>query len=143
MTLPLDASHIVLHVSIPGPPHAQKRHRWARGRIYDPSSEEKKEFLWQLKAACPRLKPEMGSRIGVRIFAWTKRDSEDADNYLKFYMDAMSPPKTKRKNGLVPVDLSKGFTAWGNDNQVDEAYVRVHRGALELKVEIMVYVIPL
>ena len=142
---PLEPPRILLHVIIPGQPHAQQRHRWSRGRIYDPSSEDKEAFQWQLKAACPTLKPELHARLGIRLIVWTAKHStqEDNDNFLKFYQDALSPPKSKhkRKKG-ESIDLSKYFAAWGNDNQVDESYVRVRRGAANPKVEILVYEIP-
>jgi Holliday junction resolvase RusA-like endonuclease len=138
---------ILLHVIIPGQPHVQQRHRWGRGRIYDPSSDDKISFQWQLRAACPTLKPELEARIGVRLTVWTSKrsqlekqiENEDADNFLKFYMDAMSPPKTKHKQR--PVDVSRAFAVWGNDNQVDEVHARIWRGATEPRVEILVYVL--
>jgi len=155
---PLEPPRILLHVTIPGQPHVQQRARvsgtiWSKKgkrfvpRFYDPNSEEKKTFQWQLKAACPTLKPELHARIGIRLDIWTAKHNaakEDCDNFLKFVMDALSPPKPKRKRkkGEPPIDLSKYFAAWGNDNQVDEAYVRIWRGALNPKVEIFVYELP-
>jgi Holliday junction resolvase RusA-like endonuclease len=138
----------LLHVIIPGPPHTQERHRWGRGRIYDPSSKDKQTFQWQLAAAVPHLKPEMTARIGVLLTIWSAKVSkagsvvkdEDADNFLKFYMDAMSPPKIKRKH-RDKIDQSQCFAVWGNDCQVDEARVRVYRGCSEPQVEILVYAI--
>src|SRR5205823_5987895 len=111
-------------------------------RFYDPNSEVKEAFQWQLKAACPTLKPELHARLGIRLIVWTAKNNganEDNDNFLKYYQDALSPaiPKRKRKKGEEPIDLSKAFAVWGNDNQVDESYVRVWRGATDPKVEIL------
>jgi len=150
---PLEPPRILLHVIIPGQPHAQERARTSGfirtktgkfiPRFYDPNSDEKETFRWQLKAACPTLKPDLHARLGIRLTVWTglrTAPDEDCDNFLKHYMDSMSPPKQpKRKKGRPAVDLSKSFAVWGNDNQVDEAYVRIRRGAANPKVEILVY----
>lgn len=148
----------LLHVSIPGPPHAQQRHRQGGLRVgksgrmvprtYDPSFEEKKAFRNELRACYPRLIPNLDGRLGIRLLVWTASDDEDGDNYLKFYMDALGPQKLPtRPKGISKQSwqierrrlLSSAYAVWGNDNQVDEIYVRVHRGALEQRVEILVY----
>jgi Holliday junction resolvase RusA-like endonuclease len=142
---PLEPPQILLNVIIPGEPNCQQRHRWGRGRIYDPSEGDKKIFHGQLQAACPKLKPNLTARIGVRLKVWTtgkRKTQEDVDNFLKFYMDSMSPPKLPRARKGHPWDLSRFFAVWGNDNQVDEVYVRVWRVTLQPKVEILVYVLP-
>jgi len=132
----------LLHVIIIGPPCAQQRHRWARGRIYDPSDGDKKVFLQKLRAACPRLKPEMHGRIAVFIEVWTKSWKADADNFGKFYMDALSPKKMSGiKDHRRQIDYSQAFAAWGNDNQIDDVRVHCNRGAVEEKVEIKAWVI--
>ena len=134
-------TRILLNVAIPGEPCAQKRHRWARGRIFDPSFDDKKDFLWQLKAACPSLKPDLQARIGVRLKVWTSSWKIDADNFLKFYMDALSPwkSKEKRKKAQIAIQTAQAFAIWGNDNQVDDVQVTVHRGGIEPRIEILVY----
>src|SRR5271168_22214 len=82
---------VLLHVEIPGHPHTWERVGWSRGRSYDPNSEAKSRFLWQLKAACPGLRPDLVSRIGVKLEIWTAKTdawNEDIDNFTKFYLDA-------------------------------------------------------
>lgn len=140
---PLEPPRILLHVLIPGQPHCQQRHRWGRGRIYDPSEEDKKIFRGQLQAAVPRLKPDLHARMGIRLTVWTAKtgDSrEDNDNFLKFYMDALSPPQLPRRpKGAPPWDMTRFFAVWANDTQVDETYVRIWRGSIQPRIEILVY----
>jgi hypothetical protein len=129
---------VVLHVIIPGKPYAQKRHRWGRGRVYDPSAPDKEAFLWELKAACPKLRPDLHSRIGVFLKVRTDSWVEDSDNYLKFYLDAMSPTRRKKRSKKRP-DYSQAFAPWGNDNQVDDARIQCIRGVIDQSVEILVW----
>ena len=128
---------ILLNVMIPGPPYAQQRHRWGKGRVYDPSAKDKESFMWQVKAACPMLKPHLTARISVDLIIWTASWTEDADNYLKFYMDALSPAKSKKKH-RIKIDQSNAFAAWANDRQVDKINLDVVRGSLNEGVRILV-----
>jgi Holliday junction resolvase RusA-like endonuclease len=129
---------ILLNVVIPGKPYSQQRHRWGNGRVYDPSSRDKASFMWELKAACPMLKPDLTARIAVRLTIYTSSWTEDADNYLKFYMDAISAPKSRSRH-KIKLDHSKSFCAWENDNQVDEVNLKVYRGCQNERVEIFIY----
>lgn len=151
-----------LHVNIPGQPQVLERARaggvvWSAKskryvpRFYDPNTDDKQNFQRLLQAACPRLKPELTARMGIKLTVWTGKigaANEDADNFLKFYMDALSPPKLPKGRKDEPkIDrrlrvikfLTDSFAVWGNDNQVDEVYVRVWRGALQPRVQILVY----
>ena len=139
----LEPPRVLLHVIIPGEPHTWQRVGWSRGRSYDPNSENKQAFQWHLRAACPTLKPDCINRLGLRLIVWTgKMDAwnQDADNFLKAYMDFLSPtapPRRHKHKMQIPVENQ--FAVWGNDRQVDEAYVRVHRGSATPKIEILVY----
>lgn len=138
----------ILHIRVPGEPHSQQRHRQGgffrtkSGKIvprnYDPDSENKNIFRWQVKAASPMLKPSE-ARLGIFITVWStkkrvqKRDpvtkrptgkfafQADWDNFAKFFCDAL-----------------KGM-AWIDDEQIDDGRVLVHREAAEGAVEILVW----
>jgi len=130
MGAPLCRARILLNVSIPGEPKAQARHRWGRGRVYDPCSSDKDKFMWQLRAAVPALVPDVSSRIGIRVIVRTASKATDGDNYLKFYMDALSPRRARQR---VPKKMraqltAAAFAVWGNDNQIDVIQLRVVRG---------------
>jgi Holliday junction resolvase RusA-like endonuclease len=119
---------VLLNVSIPGEPQAQQRHRWGKGRVYDPSAADKDNFRWQLRAAVPALRPNLTARIGVRITVYTDSWQHDADNFLKFYMDALSPSRGKKLPKKLRAQLmAQAFAIWGNDNQVDQVEITVHR----------------
>lgn len=99
-----------------------------------------------VKACKPRLEPApQGSRIGVRLRIWTNSLVEDADNYAKFYMDALSPKVVKKKKRLpkgILIPEPPPFSPWRNDNQVDRLAVDVKRQTGEPeRVEILVYVL--
>ncbi len=112
---------LLLHVKIPGEPIAQERHRWGKGRIYDPKAREKKTFAWQVKAACPGLVPT-DKLCGLILEIWsTTRRRQDWDNFGKFYSDACTG------------------TVWIDDAQVLDARVIVHRGALEGSTELTIW----
>jgi Holliday junction resolvase RusA-like endonuclease len=144
---------ILLHVRVPGEPYVQKRHRMVRTikgvRSYDPSSDDKVAFQKQLRLCYPRLTPMMTGRIGIRMRIWTTSWNEDGDNYLKFYMDAMSPPRFKKPQGMqqklwtkTRTDMiARSFAVWGNDNQLDKWDIEVERGNVQPRVEILVWVI--
>lgn len=146
--------NILLHVRVPGPPTAQERVRFnavqAGNRIihrfYDPCSKAKENFLWLVKACKPKLEPApQGSRIGVRLRIWTNSMVEDADNYAKFYMDALSPKVVKKKKRLphgILIPEPPPFSPWRNDNQVDRLEVDVQRQTGEPEhVDILIYVL--
>jgi hypothetical protein len=89
----------------------------------------------------PALKPNLIARIGVKIAVYTDSWVVDADNYLKFYMDALSPTRGK---GKIPKKvrqqlIATAFAAWGNDNQIDHVEVDVYRGAEDLCTHIFAY----
>lgn len=113
----------ILHVRIPGEPVAQERHRWAKGHTYDPSAAAKKTFTWQVKAACPLLKPTE-ARLAVIVEIWSRKKVGDVDNFFKFCADALT--------GL----------AWADDVQIEDGRCIVHRGALEPATEILVWELP-
>lgn len=149
MTFPvLNPPRVLLHVIIPGCVRQQraraggvvfsKKFKRYVPRFYDPSADDKTAFRWQLRAACPTLIPDLTAHIGVRIIAWTSDVNIDWDNIAKFYCDAMSTVKVPKKARKF-MDPTKQFAVWGNDRQVEECYVRLHRGAIEEKVEILVY----
>jgi hypothetical protein len=145
---------VILHVRVPGKPYAQMRPRvvthGSRTFAYDPSAEDKAFFRKQLLQVCPTLHPDLDSRLGIKLGVWTQSQTEDADNYLKFYMDVLSPPKLPpRQKGMTTKQfqeyrrgmLRDTFAAWGNDRQVDRLEVNVERGKLiDQAVEILVYV---
>jgi Holliday junction resolvase RusA-like endonuclease len=146
----------LLHVRVPGEPVAQERAK-AGGmrlskklkfipRFYDPNEKDKETFQWQIKAACPRLKPVDAKPLGIFIEVWTGkklveeteripgskkrrrtgkfRYQTDWDNYGKFYCDALT--------GI----------AWDNDCWIEDGRVLIHRNALEPAVTIRVWELP-
>ena len=90
---------------------AQKRHRYARGFVYDPSSKDKKIAILQIKEQFD-CKP-FTSALRIKFRFYIKRPKAhfrtgkyanelkktapvyhikrpDVDNYVKFYMDCMN-----------------------------------------------------
>ena len=146
----LDPPRILLHVSIPGQPISWERVGWARGRSYNPNYKAKNTFLWQLKAACPILRPDCVNRLGVKFDFWTgKTDAwdEDIDNFVKFYLDALTPEKPKRRKGQKPWEYERliaevmktAYGPWADDRQIDKLDAEVHRSAPSPKTEILVF----
>lgn len=123
---------LILHLVIPGEPIAQERHRWGRGHNYDPNARDKKNFQWQVKAACPMLERQSG-RLGIEIYVWSSKRpvkkratgkmvfQTDWDNYAKFYCDAL--------NGL----------AWDDDSQIEDGRVVVTRNSEDPRVKILLW----
>ena len=120
---------------------AQKRHRFARGFVYDPSSKDKKIAIQQIKEQFTgkpytdalKIKfvfhikrPKAHFRTGkysnelkkTAPVYHTKRP--DVDNYVKFYMDCM--------NKLVYLD----------DSQVIEIYAKKEYDDKESYTEIII-----
>ena len=120
---------------------AQKRHRYARGFVYDPSSKDKKIAIQQIKEQFTgkpytdalKIKfvfhikrPKAHFRTGkysnelkkTAPVYHTKRP--DVDNYVKFYMDCM--------NKLVYLD----------DSQVIEIYAKKEYDDKESYTEIII-----
>ena len=120
---------------------AQKRHRYARGFVYDPSSKDKKIAIQQIKEQFTgepytdalKIKfvfhikrPKAHFRTGkysnelkkTAPVQHTKRP--DVDNYVKFYMDCM--------NKLVYLD----------DSQVIEIYAKKEYDDKESYTEIII-----
>lgn len=100
---------------IPGPPNAQKRHRnctkQGKSWLYDPSSSDKKKLQENIKHLSTHFNCEVEGfflELSFRFFiktpkAYNKKLQElcrnelvicchkpDVDNYVKFYMDAMT-----------------------------------------------------
>ena len=87
---------------------AQKRHRFARGFVYDPSSKDKKIAIQQIKEQftgepyTDALKIRFAFKIKRPKSHWNKYSLKktapvypigrigDIDNYVKFYMDCMN-----------------------------------------------------
>ena len=117
----------MIEFMIDGKPIAQKRHRFAKGHVYDPSSKDKKEFRRQCVKHAPIEPIESATSIEVE-FCFERPKSHygtgknanklkpsapefhtrkpDADNCLKACMDAL--------NGLF----------WVDDSVIDEVVMR-------------------
>ena len=99
------------YLKITGNPIAQKRHRFARGFVYDPSSKDKKQVIYQVveqfkekPMECPVYidftfvckRPKSHYRTGKysKILKHTAPEfmvkKPDIDNQIKFYMDCMN-----------------------------------------------------
>ena len=119
---------------------AQKRHRFARGFVYDPSSKDKKIAIQQIKEQFTgkpytdalKIKfvfhikrPKAHFRTGkysnelkkTAPVYHTKRP--DVDNYVKFYMDCM--------NKLVYLDDSQVIEIYAKKeyNDLSESYTEI------------------
>ena len=115
---------VLLHCIIPGEPKSWERVGWRRGRAYNPNSEAKSRFLWQVKAATPMLAMDCVSRLGARFEFWIGAKNawtQDLDNLAKQLLDTLTG------------------TVWKDDRQIDEIYARVHRGATAPQTEILIY----
>ena len=116
---------------------AQKRHRYARGFVYDPSSKDKKIAIQQIKEQFtgkpytdalkirfvfhikrPKAHQNKYSLKKTAPVYHTKRP--DIDNFVKFYMDCM--------NKLVYLD----------DSQVIEIYAKKEYDDKESYTEIII-----
>lgn len=117
-------SRIFLNIKIPGEPIAQERHRWGQGHNYDPNAKDKKTFQWQVKAACPNLKPT-DKRLCMLLEVWSGKGfiktGGDWDNFGKYVSDAL--------NGIAYLD----------DSQIDDGRVIVHRASMEPRTEIIIW----
>jgi len=99
-----------MNITIPGIPKPQKRHKFGRGFVYDPSKKDKKEFSLLAKEFAPK-QPLEGDII-VQVWFYMPRPKNhcrtgkfsgilkdgaptwhskrpDIDNLLKFVMDAL------------------------------------------------------
>tara|TARA_R110002020_G_scaffold130796_1_gene292509 strand:- start:99 stop:518 length:420 start_codon:yes stop_codon:yes gene_type:complete len=99
------------YLNITGNPIAQKRHRFARGFVYDPSSKDKKQVIYQVVEQfrekpmvgpvyidftfiCKRPKSHYRTGKFANILKHTSPEymvkKADIDNFIKFYMDCMN-----------------------------------------------------
>lgn len=121
-----------IHIVVPGPPQAQKRHRHtARGkfvRVYDPSSADKADFLAcclqkcppeplegplmiELHFGMPRPKShytKKGLRQTAPIFHTAKPDS---DNLVKLIFDALNGRFWRDDSQIVKLFVTKLYSS--------------------------------
>lgn len=136
-------------ITIPGVPIAKKRHRTAKGKTYNPQTQEERAVRWEIKknlvaghnllkepliltcnAFFPRPKSHYGSgRNAGKVKQSAPKhhtNKPDFDNIAKFYMDAM--------NKLVFLDDTQvvGFGE-GRKHWVDKEEL----GRVELRLEVI------
>ena len=99
------------YIKIAGNPIAQKRHRFARGFVYDPSSKDKKQVIHQVVEQfrekpmegpvyidftfiCKRPKSHYRTGKFANMLKHTAPEfmvkKADIDNFVKFYMDVFN-----------------------------------------------------
>jgi Holliday junction resolvase RusA-like endonuclease len=107
-------NRLLINAIFPGEPTAWQRVGGHGSRVYKPKATRaaQEKLQWELKAIAPRLKPDATSRFGIQIVFSTKSFRKDWDNLSKLLTDAF--------NGKI----------WNDDSQIDEADVRMLRGAL-------------
>lgn len=107
-------NRLLINAIFPGEPASKGRPRVTRRGTFTPKETlaAQEKLQWELKAIAPRLKPDATSRFGIQIVFSTKSFRKDWDNLSKLIMDAF--------NGKI----------WSDDSQIDEADVRMLRGAL-------------
>jgi crossover junction endodeoxyribonuclease RusA len=107
-------NRLLINAIFPGEPAVKQRPRVTARRTFTPKETlaAQEKLQWELKAIAPRLKPDAVSRFGIQIIFSTKSFKKDWDNLSKLLTDAF--------NGQI----------WADDSQIDEADVRMKRGAL-------------
>ena len=120
---------LVLHVSFV--PRPQKRHRYSRGRMYDPSSADKRHFLTQcLRTQSPsshlyscalachleftfvRPKSHVTSKGALRKSAPAQLVAKpDVDNLAKFVLDALNGTYYKDDSQVCQLFVHKRYGA--------------------------------
>ena len=105
-----------INVFVPGVPKPLKRPRFSRGRVFDPSKQDKIEFLRMFAQFCPDLVPapkDTALRISLSFYFprpkahfrtgryahllkdsappyWNMIKTPDVDNLVKFVLDALN-----------------------------------------------------
>jgi crossover junction endodeoxyribonuclease RusA len=102
----------LLEMTVPGDPVAKQRPRFGNGRTYTPKETVNAELVIATLAKNKvRGRPPATGIVGLALeFYCATKDRKDADNLAKTVMDAL--------NKVVYVD----------DRQIEELFVRVHRG---------------
>lgn len=104
---------VIVELRIPGPPQAKQRpqHGTNRNTFTPRATLQAEAVVGTFARQGMKGRPPVEFPVGVAAeFYMPTRHRADADNLLKLLMDAM--------NGIVYQD----------DKQVDEVFVRVHRG---------------
>ena len=115
---------------------AQKRHRFARGFVYDPSSKDKKIAIQQIKEQftgepyTDALKIRFVFKIKRPKSHWNKYSLKktapvyhtkrpDIDNYVKFYMDCMNKVVYLDDSQVIEIYAKKEY------NDLSESYTEI------------------
>lgn len=122
---------------VPGPPQPLKRHRMTRrGRVYDPSADDKRVWMETARAFCP-TEPMTGA-LEVELefimlrpkchFGTGRNDGKlkpsapkhhlhtpDLDNLVKFVLDAMNGKFYVDDAQIVSITCNKTFSAEKGD----------------------------
>jgi Holliday junction resolvase RusA-like endonuclease len=118
---------------VPKTPKALKRHRMTRGgRVYDPSAQDKKEWMEYAKDFCPTVplqneleielefllpRPKShfctGKNRGILKSSAPKHhlSTPDLDNLVKFVLDAMNGYFYRDDSQIVSIRCSKMFVS--------------------------------
>ena len=119
---------------VDGQPVPQKRHRHTHaGRVYDPSTVAKRDFLAATRAACPGLVPLEGPLVAHLEFQFARPKSHyrkhgalrkgapshhtqtpDVDNLIKFVFDAINGHIFHDDKQVVAVHAKKTWSASGS-----------------------------
>jgi Holliday junction resolvase RusA-like endonuclease len=118
----------LLDMTVPGDPMQKQRPRFGNGRTYTPAETVNAELvIGTLARNARRGQPPTKAAVGIALeFYCATRAGRDADNLAKLVMDALSK--------VVYVD----------DRQIEELFVRVHRGvgAKNARTEVFVWTLP-
>ena len=115
---------------------AQKRHRFARGFVYDPSSKDKKIAIQQIKEQftgkpyTDALKIKFVFHIKRPKAHWNKYSLKktapvyhikrpDVDNFVKFYMDCMNKVVYLDDSQVIEIYAKKEY------NDLSESYTEI------------------
>jgi crossover junction endodeoxyribonuclease RusA len=117
---------------VPGTPQPLKRHRMTRrGRVYDPSAEDKREWMKVAQSFCPTVPLSGALKVNLEFimprpkshFGTGKNDGKlkpsapvyhlhtpDLDNLVKFVLDAMNGKFYADDAQIVSIECNKIFS---------------------------------
>jgi crossover junction endodeoxyribonuclease RusA len=114
----------LLDITVPGDPQQKERPRFGQGRTYTPAKTSNAELVIRTLASSSRRgRPPTQAPVGMALeFYRATNHRADVDNLAKLVMDAL--------NKVIYFD----------DSQVQELFVRVHRGVGRTKARTEIYV---